>query len=139
MWFLVKAAFWISIVLVLIPAPPESQAPEVRATETIGAIATAMQDARGFCTRQPEACAAGGAAIQSFGERASQGAKVLQGFISERLEENRNLTPPPAAGRQSPTPAQPAQPAQPATRIAHPARETLTERDRSAQPLHGRS
>ena len=139
MWFLMKAGFWLAVVVLLIPAPAERPGTPIDTGETIGAIATAMQDAKGFCTRNPEACVAGGAALQSFGERASNGARMLHEFIAERVEENRQ-TPPPAAGpAAAPAPPRAAAVPQPPERPRPPARETLTERDRAAMPVASRS
>jgi hypothetical protein len=39
---------------------------------------------RGFCTRQPEACAIGSQAAVAFGQRAQAGARMVYDFISER-------------------------------------------------------
>ena len=68
MMFLVRTAFWLSVAIVLLPTPDSMKAPEskVGATQAISAATAAVSDARGFCTRQPEACEVGSNAL-TFG------------------------------------------------------------------------
>ena len=60
MFFLLRVAFWLSIVVLFLPAPADPRAdpnkPQVSTLETLGAAKTAFEDARGFCARKPEAC-----------------------------------------------------------------------------------
>ncbi len=103
MWFLLKSAFWIGLVVMLLP-PAEgsntSATPQIGAAEAFSLLNSAVNDARGFCERNPQACVTGAVAVQSFGYKAQHGAKMLHEFISTTLEDNKNLVPPPAAGRQ---------------------------------------
>jgi hypothetical protein len=111
MWFLIKAAFWLSLVVVFLPLPEGSRQGDthlVGASEALGVVSTAISDARGFCTRHPDACATGAQALHTFGQKAQVGARMLHEFISEKLDENRDLVPPPgsrAAGAAAPAPA----------------------------------
>lgn len=90
MFFLLRMAFWLSVVLVLLPSGGSQQrtatAPsaEVGAMETISAASATVSDMRQFCTRQPEACAIGSQAAAAIGQRAQAGAKMVYDFISER-------------------------------------------------------
>ena len=90
MWFLVRMAFWLCVVLVLLPSGGSQQhiatAPsaELGAMETISAASATVSDMRQFCTRQPEACAVGSQAAVAFGQRAQAGARMVYDFISER-------------------------------------------------------
>ncbi len=61
MFFLLRVAFWLSIVVVLLPSGPKTDpnAASVGTFEAIGAAQAAIKDARGFCEREPEACAVG--------------------------------------------------------------------------------
>jgi hypothetical protein len=100
MWFLVKCAFWLGVVVMLLPMPEGERPAHVQASsagETIGVLTTALADARGFCARNPEACARGAVALQDFGHRAQYGARLLHEFIAEQLEETRHLVPPPGS------------------------------------------
>jgi hypothetical protein len=90
MFFLLRVAFWLSIVVVLLPAGPKSDpsAPAVSTFEAIGAAQAALKDARGFCAREPEACAIGSQALHVFGQKAQHGAKMLYEFLSTNAEDS---------------------------------------------------
>jgi hypothetical protein len=89
MRFLIKAAFWLAIVVLLLPADSARRGEPARAQvgpiEALGAAQAAVEDASGFCSRQPEACAIGSQAFQTFGEKAQHGAKLLYEFLSARF------------------------------------------------------
>ena len=90
MFFLLRMAFWLSVVLVLLPSggsqPHTATAPsaELGTMETISAASATVSDMRGFCTRQPDACAVGSQAAVAIGQRAQAGARMVYDFISER-------------------------------------------------------
>ena len=90
MFFLLRVAFWLSIVVVLLPSGPKTDpnAPAVGTFEAIGAAQAALKDARGFCAREPEACAVGSNALQVFGQKAQHGAKMLYEFLSSNATES---------------------------------------------------
>ncbi|HHY48499.1 MAG TPA: DUF5330 domain-containing protein, partial [Alphaproteobacteria bacterium] len=83
-----RVAFWLSIVVVLLPAGPKTDpdAPAVSTFEAIGAAQAAIKDARGFCQREPEACAVGSQALQVFGQKAQNGARMLYELLSSSSE-----------------------------------------------------
>jgi len=84
MRFLLKVAFWLSIVVLLLPASEkQSSGPEIRTADAVSAATAAVSDARQFCTRQPEACAVGAQAAVAFGQKAQAGAKMLYEFLNE--------------------------------------------------------
>jgi hypothetical protein len=88
MFFLLRMAFWLSIVLILLPSGSSqpTQAPnDVGASEAISAASATVQDMRGFCTRQPDACSVGSQVAVSLGYRAQAGAKMLYDFLTETL------------------------------------------------------
>jgi Family of unknown function (DUF5330) len=84
MRFLLKAAFWLTIVVLLLPAS-EKPAPRLGAAEAVSAASAAVSDVRGFCARQPDACAIGSQAAVTFGHKAQAGAKMLYEFLGDRL------------------------------------------------------
>ena len=86
MWLLVRIAFWLSIVIALLPATSSQQetASQVRAIDALSAASAAVSDIGQFCVRQPDACAAGSQAIVQFGHKAETGAKWLYQFLNER-------------------------------------------------------
>ncbi len=86
MWLLVRIAFWLSIVIALLPATSSQQetASQVRAIDALSAASAAVSDIGQFCVRQPDACAAGSQAIVQFAHKAETGAKWLYQFLNER-------------------------------------------------------
>ena len=89
MFFLLRMAFWLSVVLVLLPSGGSQRAAtapsaELGPIEAVSAASATVSDMRGFCSRQPEACAVGSQAAVAIGQRAQAGAKMVYDFISER-------------------------------------------------------
>jgi len=89
MRFLFKVAFWLTIVILLLPADTAKQEDTARVSpiEALGAAQAAVEDATGFCTRKPEACEVGAQAFQNFGEKALHGAKLLYEFLAARFPD----------------------------------------------------
>jgi len=76
MWLLVRMAFWLSLVIALLPvasSQQETSASRVGAIDALSASSAAVSDIRQFCVRQPGACAAGSQAIVQFGHKAETG------------------------------------------------------------------
>jgi hypothetical protein len=93
--FLFKAAFWLTIIVLLLPADParrgDREKAQVGAVEAFGAAQAAVEDASEFCRRRPEACEVGSQAFQTFGQKAQHGAKLLYEFLSKRFAESSSL------------------------------------------------
>ncbi len=88
MFFLLRMAFWLSVVLILLPSGSAPRAPstsDVGASAAISAASATVQDLRGFCTRQAEACTVGSQVAVAIGYRAQAGAKMLYDFLTETL------------------------------------------------------
>ena len=87
MFFLLRMAFWLSIVLILLPAGTSQPQPEnnVAATDAISAASATVGDLRQFCTRQPDACTVGSHVAAELGTRAQAGAKMLYEFLTATL------------------------------------------------------
>jgi hypothetical protein len=85
--FLLKAAFWLTIVVLFLPAGEDAKtpAPQIGVSEAMSAASAAASDARQFCARQPDACVVGSQAISVLGQKAQNGAKMLYEFLSDRL------------------------------------------------------
>jgi hypothetical protein len=97
MKFLIKAAFWLGVVLFFLPVPEAERAKNTAHVSTVDAIAflsTAYSDIKGFCTRNPDACITGAVAMRHFGEKAQYGSKILHEFISSKLAESKDLSVP---------------------------------------------
>lgn len=90
MFFLLRMAFWLGVVCVLLPsggsktATPETS---IDAAQAVTLATAAVSDARGFCDRQPTACAVGGKVAAAIGHKAEAGARALYEFISAKLSE----------------------------------------------------
>ena len=88
MFFLLRMAFWLGLVLVLLPSGSSQQAPtasEVGATDAISAASATVGDMRQFCTRQPDACTVGSHVATQLGYKAQAGAKMLYEFLTDAL------------------------------------------------------
>ncbi|MBS9478809.1 DUF5330 domain-containing protein [Ancylobacter radicis] len=118
MFFLLRMCFWLGLVLLLLPGitggmsgdSPAGE-PKVGAMEALSAASSAVADAGGFCSRQPQACVIGAGLIEMIGERAEAGARFALSYISEQLMEEKRK----AASRA----------------LGVPAGDTLTTRDLS--------
>ncbi|MGA8610453.1 MAG: DUF5330 domain-containing protein [Xanthobacteraceae bacterium] len=87
MFFLLRMAFWLGIVLILLPGAPhrEASTSSVGAADAISAASATVHDLKGFCTREPDACTVGSEFATSMGYRAQAGAKMLYDFLTEAL------------------------------------------------------
>ncbi len=92
MFFLLRMAFWLSVVCVLLPsgtrAPTDSN---IDAKAAVTAASAAVSDVRGFCDRQPDACVAGGKIAVAIGHKAEAGARTIYDFITTKLSEKSPL------------------------------------------------
>jgi hypothetical protein len=86
MFFLLRMAFWIGLVCVLVSGTNSGTTP-IDAGQALTVASAAVSDARGFCERQPQACVAGGQVANALGQKAEAGARTLFQFISETLTE----------------------------------------------------
>ena len=87
--FLIRAAFWLSVVIMFIPADPEtnSPAPRVSVIEGLVAARAVAVDLSNFCERNPDVCVTGNAAFQVFAEKAQNGAKMLYRYLDDDAGE----------------------------------------------------
>ena len=85
MFFLFRVAFWLTIVLALLPSGGAQQSAQAKVgpTEAVVAASAAVSDMSNFCDRQPEACVVGAQAAAAIGQRAQAGAKMVYEFINE--------------------------------------------------------
>lgn len=91
MFFLLRMAFWLGLVLVLLPTdktPDSNKGPQIGAADAISAATAAMSDMSQFCNRQPAACTVGGQAATVIGARAQSGAKKVYQFITDKAEKS---------------------------------------------------
>ncbi len=79
--FLLRTAFWLSVVVLLLPADPGTgeQAPRVHALEALSAARTTVADLSSFCDRNPDVCVTSGAAFEVFTQKIKYGARLVYG------------------------------------------------------------
>jgi len=88
MFFLLRVAFWLTVVLALLPtgsSQPSAKGSQVGAGEAVAAAGAAVSDLGNFCDRQAEACVVGAQAAVAIGQRAQAGAKMVYEFINEQM------------------------------------------------------
>ncbi|HZQ12606.1 MAG TPA: DUF5330 domain-containing protein [Pseudolabrys sp.] len=132
MFFLLRMAFWLGVVCVLLPSGTKTASPDsqIDATQAMTLATAAVSDARGFCERQPDACKVGGKVAVALGHKAEAGARTLYDFVTTKLAER-------SAGEQkaaSKTEGKAEPKVLPVSNVDH---GTLTQSD-LATPWHGR-
>ncbi|HEY6022647.1 MAG TPA: DUF5330 domain-containing protein [Pseudolabrys sp.] len=114
MFFLLRMAFWLCVVCVLLSSGGKSTSPDsqIDAAQAVTLASAAVSDVRGFCERQPDACEAGGKVAVALGHKAEAGARTLYDFISKLREKSAagvntdsKIAPAAAAGKGTLTPA----------------------------------
>ena len=85
MFFLLRVAFWLTIVLALLPSGGAQQSAQAKVgpTEAVVAAGAAVSDMSNFCDRQPGACVVGAQTAVAIGQRAQAGAKMVYEFFSD--------------------------------------------------------
>jgi hypothetical protein len=88
MFFLLRLAFWLGLVLVLLPRDPTDDAAkspaQIGAADAMSAAGAAVHDMSQFCTRQPTVCEVGGQAATAIGQRAQGGARKIYQIITDK-------------------------------------------------------
>ncbi len=137
MMFLLRTAFWLTLVLVLLPSGRSEPVggPQLAAADAVSAASAAVSDMREFCTRQQNACAFGSQAATAIGHRAQAGAKMVYEFLTERAGPNQpgTATPGGSVTETAYSAVVTSQDTLSAADIAHPWREPLR---RDAQSRH---
>jgi uncharacterized protein DUF5330 len=78
MMFLIRTAFWLMILVLLLPTDQQQQ------SEVYGTAQAAVKDVSGFCSRNPGVCNTGKDAFDVFVQKAQFGAELIMGFIREQ-------------------------------------------------------
>ena len=90
MGFLIRMAFWFSLVLLALPLGPAGEdGQSVSPVQAFFAAREAVDDVSGICERKPDVCEIGKAAMQTIGVRARETARIAY----EMLEENGTARP----------------------------------------------
>jgi hypothetical protein len=97
MFFLLRMAFWLGLVLVLLPrgkTPESDKLPQISVGDAVQAATAAVSDMGQFCKRQPQACEVGGQAATVIGVRAEEGArKIYRSITDKKADENKKPDP----------------------------------------------
>lgn len=78
--FLIRIAFWLIIVIMLLPTNRAQQ------SQMLGSAEATVKDLSGFCTRNPHVCADGQDAFHVFMQKAQFGANMLAGFVRQQAQ-----------------------------------------------------
>lgn len=89
MFFLLRMAFWLTVVCLLLPTGGTSTSPDAQidASQAVTLAGAAVSDMRGFCERQADACVVGTKVATALGHKAEAGARTLYEFVSTKLNE----------------------------------------------------
>jgi hypothetical protein len=87
MRFLLRMAFWLTVILALLPSGGSQPTPKVNvsAGDAMSAAQATVSDVGSFCERQPNACSVGSQAATVIGQRAQAGAKMLYEYFNEHF------------------------------------------------------
>jgi len=90
MRFILRMAFWLTVILVLLPSGGSQPTPKVNvsASDAVSAAGATVSDMKQFCGRQSDACAVGSQVAVAIGHRAQAGAKMLYEFLNAQLGPN---------------------------------------------------
>lgn len=87
MLFLIRTAFWMMIIVLLLPTDERQRG------EVYGTAQAAVSDIASFCDRNPETCARGKDAFGVFVQKAQFGARMIMDLINDRVEPSDEPTP----------------------------------------------
>jgi hypothetical protein len=87
MFFILRVAFWMTIVLALLPTGSSRTATsaQVDTSDAVAAAGATVSDVSSFCDRQPDACEVGAQAAVAIGQRAQAGAKMVYEFLHDQM------------------------------------------------------
>jgi hypothetical protein len=107
MFFLLRVAFWLTVVLALLPSGGAQQSAEAKVgpTDAVVAAGAAVSDMSNFCDRQPGACVVGAQTAVAIGQRAQAGAKMVYEFFNDHASRG-NETGSVTKARSEPKPGQ---------------------------------
>ena len=89
MFFLLRMAFWMGLVCVLLPSGGAKTNPDAQidAGQAVTLASATISDARRFCERQPAACKVGGKVAVALGYKAEAGARKIVEFVTTKVSE----------------------------------------------------
>src|ERR1700754_3975461 len=90
MGFLIRMAFWFSLVLLALPlgvGPGEDGQQSVGPLQALFAAREAVGDIAGICERKPDVCETGKSAMQTITARAKETAKIAAAMLDDKTVE----------------------------------------------------
>jgi hypothetical protein len=89
--FLLRAIFWLTLVVAFIPANPEDLKDgqrTVSTSETIVAAQALLSDLSSFCERNTQACGTGKELFAQLGAKAKTGARHVYRYLDENAAQD---------------------------------------------------
>ncbi|MEM6382540.1 MAG: DUF5330 domain-containing protein [Pseudomonadota bacterium] len=108
--FLIRVAFWLTLLLLILPIDRDAAGIDAGpgAFEQLAALQTTVNDLRGFCSRNPDACATGAATADALRQRAVHAAGQVHAWLSQEGGEDvlaaSAVQPPPGGPSEQPMP-----------------------------------
>ncbi|WP_113370441.1 DUF5330 domain-containing protein [Rhizobium sp. SYY.PMSO] len=94
MWFLIRAGFWFSLVLMFLPifAKPEGDPrpagePTVQVSDALSAATGVVQYVGAMCSEKPDVCLKGGETLTALGYQARDGARVAYDLLGRHFKD----------------------------------------------------
>ena len=86
--FVLRSLFWLSTIVILLPASPDGSepAPRVNLIHTAYAVRAIVQDVTGVCERNPDACAASREALVLLTQKLGTGASIVTAGVKAGQE-----------------------------------------------------
>jgi hypothetical protein len=82
MGFLIRMAFWFSLVLLMLPLDPQSEN-GLSPIKAFFAASEAIGDVAGICERKPHVCETGKEAMHTIGIRAKETARIAYDMVGD--------------------------------------------------------
>lgn len=129
MMFLFRSAFWLLILVLLVPTDKDQQ------NQIYGTAQAAVNDVVSFCDRNPQTCATGQDAFAVLMQKAEYGAQMVMTLVEGQTDSLGGMSLPepvamPNDGTVMPVPS--AVPLEPATWDTDGSQDTLSAADREA-------
>lgn len=94
MWFLIRGAFWFSLVLVMLPIFDQdatdrlAREPGVELTDALGAASGIISYATDLCAQKPDVCVKSAETFTTLGSRAREGARVAYTYLDTQFADD---------------------------------------------------
>lgn len=103
MGFLIRSAFWFSLVLLALPINTGKDGEQsVGAVQAFLAAREAVADLSGICERKPDVCETGKSAMHTVGLRAKEAARIAYELLDDTMGETREAAPALASDKAEP-------------------------------------